>query len=143
MFLKLLVTSAVCKLMEKIANVRLASKTLNRTNFITNYQFGYRKGKSTIDNLIKFQTDILESFKRKEQLVAVFFDLEKAFDTTWKHGILKVIHELGFRGPLAKFIRNFLSERKFISKIGSQSSGEHDLEQGVPQGQSAVWKICA
>jgi hypothetical protein len=28
----------------------------------------------------------------------VFFDLEKAYDTTWKYGILRDLHDMGLRG---------------------------------------------
>ena len=43
-------------------------------------------------------------FIKKEHLVAVFFDLEKVYDTTWRYGILKDIHKLGLRGRLPTFI---------------------------------------
>ena len=126
-------TSTVCKIMEKIVNTRLI-RTLNSKQFVNSNQFGYRTGRSTVDNLVKLQTDILEAFDRKEQLVAIFFDLEKAFDTTWRYGILRILHQLDIRGPLAKFVQNFLKERKFVSCIGTQMSAEYDQEQGVPQG---------
>ena len=106
-------TSTVCKIMEKIVNARLI-RTLNHKNFVNDNQFGYRRGRSTIDNLVKLQTDISEAFQRKEQLVAIFFDLEKAYDTTWRYGILKILHRLNIKGPLAKFVDNFLKNRQYF-----------------------------
>ena len=41
----------------------------------------------------------------------MFFDLEKAYDTAWRYGILKDNHKLGFRGRLPTFIENFLADR--------------------------------
>ena len=41
---------------------------------------------------------------RKMHVFAVFFDLEKAYDTTWRHGIMRDLHDLGIRGRLATFI---------------------------------------
>ena len=41
---------------------------------------------------------IRDAFIKKEHVVAVFFDLEKAYDTTWKHGIMKDLHKLGLKG---------------------------------------------
>ena len=38
---------------------------------------------------------------KKEHVVAVFFDLEKAYETTWKYGILRDLHEFGVKGRLA------------------------------------------
>ena len=62
-----------------------------------------------------------------------YFDLEKACDTTWKHGISRDLHELGFRRRLPCFISNFLSDHLFQVKIGSTLSDCHVQENGVPQ----------
>ena len=37
-----------------------------------------------------------EAFIKTEHVIAIFFDLEKVYDTSWKHGILQDLHELGF-----------------------------------------------
>ena len=42
--------------------------------------------------------------------MAVFFDLEKAYDTTWMYGIQRDLHDLGVRGRLATFIDSFLTD---------------------------------
>ncbi len=54
------------------------------------------------------ETFIREGFIKKEHVVSVFSDLEKAYDTTWKYGIMRDLHELGFPGKLPTFIENFL-----------------------------------
>ena len=64
----------------------------------------------------------------------MFFDLEKAYDTTWRYGILKDIHKLGLRGRLPTFIENFLADRTMQVRVGSSLSDYYDQEQGVPQG---------
>ena len=66
--------------------------------------------------------------------MCVFFDLEKAYDTTWKYGILRDLHDAGLRGRLPVFISNFLNERYFRVRIGSCLSDVHGQEMGVPQG---------
>lgn len=126
-------TSCVCKLMEKIINIRLV-RTLESTNIISDLQFGFRRQRSTIDSLIRLHTDILETFERKEHLVALFFDIQKAYDTVWRYGILEVLHNSNIRGPMALFIKNFLQERTFQTRIGSTLSETNIQEQGVPQG---------
>ena len=67
-------------------------------------------------------------------MVSVFFDLEKAYDTTWKYGIMKDLHSMDLRGRLPLFIKNFLSERKFRVRVGTSLSDFYDQEMGVPQG---------
>ena len=49
---------------------------------------------------------------KKEHLVAVFFDLEKAYDTQWKYGIMNDLQEIGLKGRLPIFVQNFLSNRE-------------------------------
>ena len=107
---------------------------LETNGLITNMQTGFRKRKGTIDHLIRLETFIREAFIRKQHLTAVFFDLEKAYDTTWKYGILRDLYNLGLRGRLPMFIKNFLFERTFRVRVGSTLSNSQHQEEGVPQG---------
>ena len=84
--------------------------------------------------MIRLESFIRDAFVKKEHVVAVFFDLEKAYDTTWKHGIMKDLHKLGLKGRLPLFIQNFLSDRTFNVRIGNTLSEIFKQEQGVPQG---------
>ena len=60
---------------------------LESNNLISPVQSGFRSERSTNDNLIRLETFIRDAFIKKEY--AVFFDLEKAYDTTWRYGILR------------------------------------------------------
>jgi len=53
----------------------------------------------------------IETKSAQEHAVSIFFDLEKAYDTTWKYGILKDLFDMGLKGNLPNFISNFLSDR--------------------------------
>ena len=81
-------TSCLCKTLERMINDRLVW-FLESNNLLTNIQSGFRHNRTTTDHLIKLENFIREGFIRNEHVVAIFFDLEKAYDTTWKHGILK------------------------------------------------------
>lgn len=126
-------TSCLCKLMEKMVNKRLMW-FLEYYNKLSNLQCGFRKNRSTIDHLVRLESFIREAFVKGEHMVAVFFDLEKAFDTTWKFGILKDLHELGLRGNLPLFIQQFLAHRSFQVRVGQTMSDPLSQEEGVPQG---------
>ena len=93
-----------------------------------------RHQRSTNDHLVRLETFICEAFIKKEHLVAFFFDLERAYDTTWKYGIMNDLHEIGLKGRLPVFVQNFLSNREFKVCVGSTLSETHNQEQGVPQG---------
>ena len=119
--------------MERMINSRLAWY-LETNGLITNMQTGFRKRRGTIDHLIRLETFIREAFIRKQHLTAVFFDLEKAYDTTWKYGILRDLYNLGLRGRLPMFIKKFLFERTVRVRVGSTLSNSQHQEEGVPQG---------
>lgn len=42
-------------------------------------------------------------FFRGHHVGAIFFDIEKAYDTTWQHGLLLKLHSLGIRGNMGEF----------------------------------------
>ena len=126
-------TSCLCKTLERMINARLVWY-LEINNLISPAQSGFRSERSTNDNLVRLETFIRDDFVKKEHVVAVFFDLEKAYDTTWKYGILRDLHELGAKGRLANFLESFLAERSFQVRVGSHLSDAFRLSQGVPQG---------
>ena len=91
-------------------------------NLISPVQSGFRSERSTNDNLIRLESFIRDAFIKKEHVVAVFFDLEKAYDTTWRYGILRDLHELGLKGRLPVFIKSFLADRCMQVPVGSTLS---------------------
>ena len=99
-------TSCICKTMERMINRRLVWY-LESHKLLTNVQCGFRSKRSTVDYLVRFETFCREAFIHNQHLVSVFFDLEKAYDTTWKYEIMKDLHGFGLRGRLPIFISNF------------------------------------
>ena len=126
-------TSCVCKTLERMINRRLVWY-LESNNIISEFQSGFRNHRSTNDHLVRLESFIREAFIKKEHLVAVFFDLEKAYDTTWKYGIMNDLQEIGLKGRLPLFISNFLNDRQFKVRVGATLSDMRDQEMGVPQG---------
>ena len=114
-------------------NVRL-QYALETLQAICGHQFGFRRMRGTEDSLVCVESMILGAFQRKKHIVGIFFDIAKAYDTTWRFGILKKLHNIGIRGNLARFIQNFLSSRSFRVRINSALSDPQTQEQGVPQG---------
>ena len=106
--------SCLCKTLERMLNATLVWY-LEINNLISPVQSRFRTERSTNDNLVRLETFIRDAFVKKEHVVAVFFDLEKAYDTTWKYGILRDLHELGVKGRLANFLESFLAERSIQS----------------------------
>ena len=80
-------TSCRCKLMERMINNRLI-KYFEMHKVITNTRCGCWRGRSTVENLVGLESVIRVAFINSEHFVSVFFDLEKAYDQTWRHGIV-------------------------------------------------------
>ena len=84
---------------------------------ITEFQSGFRRRRSTVDNFVTLETSIRDAFVGRKHLVSIFLDLEKAYDTTWKHGNLLDLYKTGLRGRLPMFFCYFLSNRYFKVRV--------------------------
>lgn len=76
--------SMTYKLMERII--------LSRVNDIVelhlpHVQAGFRKGRSTTDQITRLVNDIESSFQRKEKFGLVLIDLSATYDTVWHRGL--------------------------------------------------------
>ncbi|KAK3878758.1 hypothetical protein Pcinc_016570 [Petrolisthes cinctipes] len=87
-----------------------------------------------LDALVKLKAAVCEAFARHQHLVCVFFDLEKAYDTTWQYGILQQLHLYCLWGRLPRFLKEFLSGCSFSVRVGTTNSASVAQEEGVPQG---------
>lgn len=126
-------TSCLCKLLERMVNFRLMWH-LESASLLSSCQFGFRHARSTADPLAYLDTYITSAFARRESVLAVFFDLEKAYDTTWRYHILHQLYSLGIKGNMAVFIESFLSHRSFRVQVSSSISSSFTQFEGVPQG---------
>lgn len=91
-------TSHVGKLMERLINGRLVH-FIEERELMANYQSGFRKGRSTTDSMLCLEDEIRKAQIKKDTVVAIFFDVEKAYDMLWVDGLLiKKRHMLGIQG---------------------------------------------
>lgn len=126
-------TCCLSKLIEKMVSRRLRF-ILEKHHIIIPPQCGFRNYHSTADCLSFLQNEVLNAFHMKEHLIAIFFDIKKAYDMAWRHRIILKLQEYNIRGHMLKFIINFLQHRRFKVKNGSILSNTFTLENGIPQG---------
>lgn len=126
-------TDNLCKIMERLVKNRL-QWTLDSNNLLNNSQNGFRPYRSTIDHLVQLENDICNAMVDKEEITAVFLDLEKAFDRCWKYKILKTLSDWNIKGRIIEFIDKFLSNRQTACQIGNTRSEFLRQENGTPQG---------
>ena len=125
-------TSVLCKIMERMITDRLVDK-LEKGGFFVTHQSGFRQGRSTMDAVLSLDMDIKKAMANKEAVVAVFLEIEKAYDMLWKEGLQITIYDAGIRGRMFNWIRNFLCNRSIQVRIGSELSDEFEVENGTPQ----------
>ena len=94
-------TSCVVKTIERMICNRLY--TMAEVNgWLCNEQAGFRKYRSTEDQIVKLIQRISDGFQARPQAlrtVMVLLDYSKAYDKTWKERLLSKIHDLGTPAP--------------------------------------------
>ena len=68
------------KVLERILH-NLIFKHLRSMSPISTRQFGFLPGRSTVSALLTLSNDVLDSLDKGQEIISVFFDLSKAFDS--------------------------------------------------------------
>ena len=98
-------------------------------------QAGFRRGKSTRDQVVLLNQNIEDSFEAKKKAGAVFIDLTAAYDTVWHRGLTCKLLRLLLDKHMVKMIMEFVRNRSFtLTTSDSKQSRLRRLKNGVPQG---------
>lgn len=125
--------SCLGKSIEK-AITNLIYNWAEENNIINVDQSGFRKKRSTNDHLLKFSQSIIQNINRNKLTLAVFLDVEKAFDRVWHKGLITKLHSLKLHPSLLLWVNSFLNEREILIKIDEKFSDSFNPKYGVPQG---------
>ena len=101
-------------------------------------QCGLRKHRSTTDHLVSLERYLRDAFAQRQQTIGLFFDLEKAYETTWQYGIIRDLYRIGLWGRLSIFVSEYLRDCRIRVRIGTTLSDEFYPEEGVPTGVLAA-----
>jgi hypothetical protein len=121
------------KVFEKILSTRLKN-FLEINNLLPPEQFGFRSERSTINPILEFHTDTTRHANLKEHTLAVFLDIERAFDRVWHDGLVQKLIKIPINPNFIQLIDSFLSNRTCSVKIQNIKSRPIALQAGVPQG---------
>lgn len=125
--------STLSKLTEKIILERINSFN-KKHKIIIDEQFGFRSGHNTSMQVARIAHAITLNFNKANVTSLVLLDIEKAFDTVWIEGIIYKLIRYKFPQPLIKLIHNYLTGRRFQTKINTSYSQNRYPKAGVPQG---------
>lgn len=126
--------SNVGKVLERIILDKMMLPSTCPVDPISDFQFGFRRGLSTVHALLKLQNDVIINLRNKQCTVACSIDVEKAFDSVWRDGLLSKLISLNFPRHIINILESFLSNRSFFIQIQGTISQLRECNSGVPQG---------
>ncbi len=118
---------------ETIINKKIL-KHLFASNFLSDRQYGFRKGRSTGDILPFLTSSWPSSLSRFSETFAVALDMSKTFDRVWHKSLLSKLPYFGFYTSLCSFISSFLSGRSISDIVDGHCSTPQPINTGVLQG---------
>lgn len=121
------------KLMEHIVFKHLSS-FLETNDFFSSAQHGFRRGLSTVTQLIHTTDELMELLDKGEQIDMIFLDFEKAFDRVSHSNLLVKVRSLIHNDQITNWIEAYLSQRHQYVQIGNSPSYQASVISGVPQG---------
>ena len=130
------ITSYIGKLLEKILAARLNSFLINN-KYYDPTQEGFTAKRNTIRYLNRLYIEIKADIIDNLTVIALFADMEKAFDSVWKKGLMVKLSQLKIKGRIANLIDNFLFSRIVkLSVNGYEGNTKSCEEYGLPQGSA-------
>ncbi len=101
---------------------------------ISDHQFGFRPGHSTLDMLLLLSQQWTEALNARQEIHAVSLDISRAFDTVWHPALLNKLSSDGIQGHLHSWLTDFLSCRSHRVALNGVLSSPLPVQAGVPQG---------
>lgn len=125
--------SIIVKTMESVI-VDVMTAFLTDHHVIPSEQHGFTRGRSVVTNLITCVNDWTHSVDSGSCVDVIYLDFSKAFDRVPKQRLLSKLEHAGIRGKLLRWISAFLTNRKFMVRVGDGVSDQRLVLSGVPQG---------
>ena len=121
------------KVFEKIVQKRL-NYILERNNTFSKSQCGFRKGKSTVDVLLRMEHLIRKGLSENKICLVLYMDLKGAFDTIWGKGVISKLVKNNVKGKLIRVLDSYFEKRSIKVLIDNETSSERAISSGTPQG---------
>ena len=126
--------SCLSKLFTTVLNKRL-EKYCNSHHTITDAQFGFRKGCSTVDAIFILNSIVQKYLNENKRLYVVFVDMFKCFDSIYHNALYFKLFKTGINGKMLRIIRDMYSNLKSCVKICNTYSDFFEYTVGLRQGE--------
>ena len=120
------------KVFEKVMYNRLI-KFLEKLSILYEYQFGFRRKRSTHLALITLIDKLTQAIEKGEYVIGGFLDFSKAFDSVNHEILLDKLYHYGVRGYAHKWFSSYLTDRQQFVTYDGMKSQNQVIKCGVPQ----------
>jgi hypothetical protein len=125
--------SLVSKVMERYITHHLV-RHLEANNLLSESQFGFRRGHSTLHPLLVLHQLCADGLDRLQEVYLTALDIAGAFDSVWHKRLLLKCKAMGICGKLLAWLADYLFERKQVVSVNECLSNVQQTAAGVPQG---------
>ena len=126
-------TSVICKILEKVIRESII-KYMTTHNLLCDSQFGFRRNRSTILQLLTVLEDWTEYLDNDGQIDTIYLDFKKAFDSVPHKRLVEKLNSYGIQGNLKTWLSNFLTNRQQRVVVNGEASDWQEVLSGIPQG---------
>ncbi len=109
------------KIFERLISDRLVG-FLSENSFFYFHQYGFLKGRSTSQAILQVINNITSAINNSEYCLAVFLDIQKAFDSVNHEILIAKLENAGVRGKELEWFRSFIKDRLQRVRVGSSNS---------------------
>jgi exonuclease III len=124
------------KLFTAVLNERI-NKWSDNNNIVSDAQFGFRKGRSTIDAVFVLNTLIQKFINENKRLYCCFIDMKRCFDSICRKSLWYKLYNMGLNGKILRIIRSmYQSVKSCIRSCDNTSYSDFfDIAMGLRQGE--------
>ena len=127
-------TSIFSKIFSILLDNRLRDWS-EKSNILTDYQYGFRKGKSTTDCIFVLNSIIDKVIKQeKKKLYCSFIDFRKAFDVVYRNGIWLKMLKYGISNKFTNMLQKIYEKVRCV-KVQGCKTDFFESKSGVKQGE--------
>jgi sorting nexin-29 len=89
---------------------------------IGSYQCGFRKEKSTIDQLSIIAQIIEKRYEYRQNVWQLFIDFKKAYDSVHRESLYNIMHEFGFPRKLIGIVKLCIENTQYTVRVDNTMS---------------------